>query len=122
VSYRGFAIEDFAWNYDPEKNADKIWGIASIDDRFYSFWGKRGNTESSLKAIKFLRADEFELRSTLREKIRKGYSLVGNSVNLQGEYPDIEKVYPGFVSHARQALMLAKLDGSVRREGSNASS
>jgi predicted protein tyrosine phosphatase len=112
----GFLICDFVWSFYPEKKSDKIWGIASANNIYYSFWGRRGDNESSLKSIKFLRADKFELKTTLIEKIRKGYKIVDTTSDAGGEYPIIETIYPGFVYHARQSLMLAKLDGSVRRE------
>lgn len=109
----------FLWNYRPEKGNDKIWGYTSVNEKVYCFWGRRGTDLNSLKAIKFKRAEHDDIVPLERQeyvKCKKGY--IAQSLDRLGDnYPAIEKIYPGFVAHMRNQLMLARLSGSVIREG-----
>jgi predicted DNA-binding WGR domain protein len=106
-------LRSFLWNLNHARKNDKIWGHVSFDGKSYQFWGRRATDESGLKRIRFKRNDDLAaLKQLCDEKIRKGY--VAQDIGKQDdEYPGIEKIYPGFVKHMRNELMMARLSGTV---------
>lgn len=103
-------IQMFLWCHIPEKNNDKIWGFAEVAGKYYCFWGRRGSAEA-LKAIKFKHDDNYlRLEDIGRHKMRKQYKSISVEPS-NGNYPEIEKIYSGFVNHIRQELVFARLSG-----------
>ncbi len=108
-------ILEFLWNYQPMHKHDKIWGYVKVNEKLYCFWGRRGTDVA--KSIQFKRdTDLYSLEATGAKKCKKGYTKQ-DVRKIDGEYPAIDQIYPGFVPHMRNQLMLARLSGTVRKEG-----
>lgn len=111
----------FGWFFDAAKNNDKIWGWFEVEGKLYNFWGRRGN-EDAMKRVKFKRHENVRwygnsaLSSTARSKEAKGYKSISCQADSEGGYPEIERVYPGFLAHVRKELMYGRLTGTVRGE------
>jgi predicted DNA-binding WGR domain protein len=112
----------FGWFFDPEKNNDKIWGWAEVEGKLYNFWGRRGDA-ASMKRIKFKRHENkrwdssYDLKDAAKGKEKKGYKAVDvRTLDSEGNYTEVERVYPGFTAHMRKELMYGRLTGTVRGE------
>lgn len=113
----------FIWAHNEFKKSDKIWGFAEVGSKHYSFWGKRGDVNGSgLKTLQFKRNDDsYYLMSYGKKKLndyKKDYRSYSVDPGENNTYPEIERVYPGFVAHMRKTLMMARLSGTVKNEGS----
>jgi hypothetical protein len=119
-----FKIKAFLWYQDPKagvRGSDKIWGWVEVGDNLYNFWGRRADSEDQKKHLTFKLNDgkwgNYELTDKTRQKRAKGYREIPCTRHGDGEYPDIEKVYPNFVASFQRQLMFAKLSDNVRGTG-----
>ena len=119
-----FDIKFFGWAYNPGMNNDKIWGWVEVEGKLYNFWGRRGDLDDK-KRLKFKRHDSawgtYDLKDLTYKKTNPGgnktpYRAISTTKDSNGDYPEIEKVYPGFGRHFKQQLMFARLTGTVRGE------
>lgn len=64
------------WNYDPEKNHDKVWGLIDKGHGEYmTFWGRRGKKfVTNSKPM-----NDQQRRKLVHQKVMKGYSRIPNS-------------------------------------------
>lgn len=111
----------FGWYFDATANNDKIWGWCDVEGKLYNFWGRRGTDVDSMKRLKFKRNSaawhgNHDLRRTANAKESKGYRSIPVTMDAEGGFPEIEKVYPGFLAHIRKELMYGRLTGTVRGE------
>lgn len=107
----------FGWNNT--QGHDKIWGWFTIDDKVYNFWGPRG--EKKLVSVRFkaindskdFTANEWTAKDKQREKSRKDYKSVPVTV-ADDILVEVEKIYPGFTSHLKKSMFIAKLSGTIK--------
>jgi hypothetical protein len=115
-----FTIDAFLWLQDPKagvKGSDKIWGIVQVDDRTYTFWGRRSDEVGTKKHLTFrLASRDDDLWTAQHGKERKGYKRISKTM-VGDQYPDIEAVYPNFVKSFKNQLFLAKLSDNIKNTG-----
>lgn len=111
-------LKFFGWENDPSVNADKIWGYALVEGKLYAFWGRRGSKQNPFKSIRFMRWQKHDsaIEAKARDKLRGGYREIGVEEDKEGNYPAVERVYPGFSAHMKKQLMMARLSGTVQGE------
>lgn len=98
-----FEIKKFLW-YTDNKKSDKVWGVVSIQNTKYIFWGSRPKDDGK-KALRFKESDdEWALEKLINSKLNKGYEdyTAGYSV-----------VYDDFDQQMSNQLMLAKLTDRI---------
>jgi predicted DNA-binding WGR domain protein len=115
-----YDIKFFGWYNDPSVNSDKIWGWVELEGKLYNFWGRR-DSDGDGKSLKFKRHESnwsgrHDLQALVRGKERKGYRGQPLVKNEEGNYPEIDKIYPNFAAHMKKQLMFARLTGTVKNE------
>lgn len=120
-----FEIKQFLWCFNEAENNDKIWGYVEVEGKIYNFWGRRADLDAERgKKLTFKRWPGSYGDSACKKKGESKMRPSGGKtpyrpipVDRSGdEYPSIEKVYPNFVKHFQNQLMMARLTGTVMGE------
>lgn len=121
-----FEIKQFLWCFNEAENNDKIWFFVDVEGKIYNGWGRRADLDAERgKKLIFKRwPGQFGDRAAAKKaesKLRPSggkepYKPIPVNRDADGNYPHIETIYPNFVKHFQNQLMLARLTGTVMGE------
>lgn len=121
-----FDIKQFLWCLNEAENNDKIWGYVEVEGKIYNFWGRRADLDAARgKKLTFKRwpgsyGDQACKKKGASKMNPSGgktpYRAIPVNKDADGNYPMIEQVYPNFVKHFQNQLMMARLTGQVMGE------
>ncbi len=103
----------------PQTESDKIWGLVEIDGASYNFWGCWANPSSTANRqvlVKRLINTETsrDVAELTRRKTRQSYQEIDCSRTADGDYPELERLYAGFVESLWINLKLAHFGNTIR--------
>lgn len=112
-------FEFVGWNN--KGTSDKLWGIVSLDDKFYSFWGRR-NGKLQFKEEEFPKKGWAGLRSSYNREPFRPLIYLEDAVTkkIKKGYYDftkkLEEIDPNFKTDFVNNLFISKLTSKVRNK------